>query len=62
MGEVVDILAIFPLCHALVVVLSAITGTDTMRVANEERANFLRDAEVDHLSSGFVAQVTHAPL
>ena len=36
MGEVVDVLAIFPQGHALIVVSAAVLLTDTMRIADEE--------------------------
>src|SRR5438105_7926483 len=56
MSEVVDILAVFPKGHALVVVSSTITGTDTMRIADKESTYLLLATEVDHLSGRFVAQ------
>ena len=53
--EVVDILAIFPQGHPLVVVPSAIMGTDPMRVANEERANVVFLTEIDDLARCLMA-------
>jgi len=56
-GEVVDILTVFPQGHALVVVTARITVAHTMGIANEERANLELLAEVDHFAGGFVAQI-----
>jgi hypothetical protein len=58
-SEVVDILAIFPLSHALVVVSPIVFITDPMRIANEEGPDVLLDAEIDHFARGFVSQVTN---
>ncbi len=60
--QVVDVLAVFPLRHASVVMPSAITAADTMRVADEERPHAVRDAEVDDLPRGLVPQIADAPL
>ncbi len=61
-GEVVDLLAVFPQGHALVMVPAAIAGLHPVRIANEERANLLLETEVDHSAGGFVPHVTHAAL
>lgn len=61
-GQVVDIFAIFPQGHALIVVPTAVLLADTVRIADEEGSNFLLDAEVNHFAAGFVPQVTDAPL
>ena len=60
MSEVVDILAILPQGHSLVVVTTRIAVTDAVRITNEERANFLFLAEVDHKTGSFMTQVTNA--
>jgi hypothetical protein len=62
MREVVDVLAVFPQRHTVVMMASFILTADAVRVADEERANLLFNAEVDHLASGFVPQVAHAAL
>src|SRR5260370_16343033 len=56
-GEVVDIPAVFPQGHPLVVVTARITVAHTMGIANEERANLDLLAEVDHKASRFMAQI-----
>jgi hypothetical protein len=61
-GQVVDILAIFPQGHALIVVSATIPIADTMGIADEERANFLFLAEGDDFSRGFVSQITNTAL
>jgi len=61
-GEVINILAIFPQGHALIVVSASVLIADTVRIADEEGSNLLLDAEVDHCAGGFVPQVTYAPL
>jgi hypothetical protein len=60
--EIVDIFAVFPLRHTSIVVSATIVRADAMGVADEERADFLLDAEVNHLTSGFVPQISHALL
>jgi hypothetical protein len=60
MREVVDILAILPQGHPLVVVTTRMAVTDAMRIPNEERANILFLAEVDHFAGSFVTQITNA--
>ena len=59
--EIVDIFAILPLRHTLVVIPSLVLLAHVMRVADEERANLFFNTEVKHLARGFVAQVAHAP-
>jgi len=59
-GEVVDITAIFPAGHALVVISPVVAGTNAMRITNEERTDPVVNTEVDDLSCRFMAQVTDA--
>ncbi len=62
--EVVDILAVFPQGHPLVVVTARITVAHTMGImgiANEERSNLMFLAEVDHFAGCFVAHITDTP-
>lgn len=59
--EIVDVFAILPLAHPLVVVLATILVADPMWIANEERAHLVFNTEVDHLASGLVTQITDAP-
>lgn len=61
-SQVVDVLAIFPQGHTLIMVSAIVLVADPMRVANEEGPNLLFDTEVDHFTSGFVPQVTNTPL
>src|SRR5258708_24743195 len=60
-GEVVDILAVFPQGHPLVVVTARIAVADPMGIANEERSNLMFLAEGDHFAGGFVAQIADTP-
>jgi hypothetical protein len=53
-GEIVDILAILPQRHALIVVSAVISIADTMRIADEERSDLLLDTKVDDLSCGLM--------
>ena len=62
MGEVVDVFPVFPLRHAAVVVPTTVPITDAVRIADEERADLMLDAEVDDFARCLVAQVAHAPL
>jgi hypothetical protein len=61
-GEVVDISTVLPLPHASVVVAAAVAGADAVRVADEERADPVIDAEIDDCPRGFVSEITHASL
>jgi hypothetical protein len=60
--EVVDILAIFPQGHALIVVTTRISLTYSMRIADEKRADLMLPTEVDHQARGFVPQITDPTL
>ncbi len=62
MGEIVDILAVFPLGHALVVMASFVLLPHPVRVADEESTDLVLFAEVNDLPRPFMAQVAHAPL
>ena len=57
-GQIIDVLAIFPYGHPLIVVPTVILAADPMRIANEERADSLFDTKVDHFACGFVSQIT----
>src|SRR5258706_304616 len=59
-GEIINILAVFPLRHALVVMASFVLLSNAMRIADEERANLLFFAKLDDLPSRFMAQITHS--
>ena len=62
MGEVVDVLAIFPQGHALIVVSAAVLLTDTMRIADEEAPDLVFHTKVDHLARSFVPRITNTTL
>src|SRR5690242_4867345 len=61
-GEIIDIFAVLPLRHALVVMAAFVLAAHAVRVADEEGANLLLLAKLDHLPRGLMAQVAHAPL
>ncbi len=60
--EVVNVLAVFPLRHAPVVMPSFGLPSDAVRVADEERPDAVLDAEVNHFTGRIVPQVADAPL
>jgi hypothetical protein len=60
MCEVVDVLAILPQGHPLVVMTPAIAVADTVGIAHEEGANLSLLTEVHHFARGFVAQIADA--
>src|SRR5260370_6671044 len=60
-GEIIDITAVLPLAHTLVVMASFILLAHAMRVADEERADLLTLAKLDHLSCRLVPEITHPP-
>ena len=53
-GQVVDVTAVFPQGHTLVVMTAAIAGAHAVRVADEERADFVFHAEVNDLAGRLV--------
>lgn len=59
--KIFDILAIFPERHTLIVMPTVISIAHPMRVANEERTDFVFNTEVDHLAGGLVPMVTNTP-
>jgi hypothetical protein len=60
--QIVDILPVLPLRHALVVVVSHVLLPHPARITDEKGADLLLYAEANHLSRGFMAQVTHTSL
>jgi hypothetical protein len=62
MGEVVDVAAVFPQGHTVIVISAGAPVAHAVRVADEERSHVLFDAKVDDLPCGFVPQVADAPL
>lgn len=61
-GEIVNITPIFPQTHAPVVVASSVVVSHSMRIANEERANLVLNAEVDHFPGGLMALISNPAL
>jgi hypothetical protein len=62
MGQVVNVFAVFPQGHALVVVPPAVLGAYAVRVADEERPYLVFYTKVDDLARSFVPEIAHAPL
>ncbi len=62
MGEIVDILAIFPPGHTLIVVSAMIPIAHAMRVADEQRSDPIGDTEIDDLPGCLMAQITDTTL
>ena len=62
LGEVVDVLAIFPQGHPLVMVTPPVLVAHTMRITNKEGANVVFLAEGDDFASSFVAHITDSAL
>ena len=60
--EILLVLAIFPLTHALVVMAPLLPVAHPVRIAHVERLHPLRSAEVDHLPRPLVPQVAHPAL
>jgi hypothetical protein len=61
MGEIVDIFAVFPQSHALIVMSASLLVADTMGITNKELANLLLLAEADDFSCCLVSHVTNTP-
>ena len=58
--EVVNVLAVFPASHALIVIPASLSLAHAVRIADEERSHLVLDTEVDDLPCGFVSQITDA--
>jgi hypothetical protein len=56
-GEIVNVFAIFPQGHALIVVPAMVSIADTMRVANKESSNLVFYTKVDHLAGRFMTLI-----
>src|SRR5215469_7680100 len=61
-AEVVDVHAIFPRGHPLIVLASTVLAPDPMRIPDEQGANFMFNAEVDHGPGRFVSSITNTVL
>jgi len=59
-SEIINILAVFPLGHTLIMMASFVFPSNAMRIADEERANLLLFAKLDDLPGRFMAQITHS--
>jgi hypothetical protein len=57
-GKVINVFAIFPQTHTLIVMPPVIAVTHSMRITNEERSYLPLHTEIYHLSCGFVAHIT----
>ncbi len=60
-GKIVDVFAIFPAGHALIVVSAIVAIAHAMRIADEERSHLMLHTEVDEPSASLMAHVTNAP-
>jgi len=61
-GEIVDILAIFPASQTLMVMSAMVAIAHTVRIADEESTHVVLNTEVDHLAGSLVSLVTDTPL
>ena len=59
-SQIINVLAIFPQGHPLIVVPAMVLVTDTVRIANEEGAYLLFNTKVDHFTGSFVPHVADA--
>jgi putative transposase len=60
-SEIVDIFAIFPGGHALVVVTTSVLTPHASRIANKESPDLILHTEINYLSGGLVTQITDTP-
>jgi hypothetical protein len=61
-GEILNVLAIFPQGHTLIMVSAMISIAHTMRVADEQRSNLVLNAKVDDLPGRLMTQITDTTL
>jgi hypothetical protein len=62
MGQIIDIFAIFPHTHPLVMMSSVLPVSHTVRIANEKRANLVLDTESDDFAGGLVSLIADPSL
>nr|WP_297397172.1 hypothetical protein [Acidiferrobacter sp.] len=55
--QIIDIPAVLPLAHALVVVTAARLAADAIRVADKEGFDAMGLTEIDHLARALVTQI-----
>ncbi len=60
--QIIDIPAVLPLAHALVVVTPRVLATDPIGVADEHRFHFMFLTKIHDLTGAFMAQVAHPAL
>jgi hypothetical protein len=58
-GEIVDVFAILPQSHTLIMMSAVIPMADTMRIADEEGSDFVGDTEIDDFPGSFMTMVTN---
>src|SRR6266567_494232 len=61
-GQVVDVLAIFPQGHALIMVSAIISIAYPVRIADEQRSHLVLNAKVDDLPGSLMTQITDTTL
>jgi hypothetical protein len=59
--QIVDITAILPQGQTLIVMPAMIPIAHPMRIANEERSDFIGDTKINDLTGGFMPRITHTP-
>ena len=62
MGQVINVLAVLPAGHALVVMPPSILLTHAVRIADEQRSYPPLNAKVDDLPRSFVTDIPDTPL
>ena len=60
--QIIDIPAVLPLAHALVVVTPRVLAADPVRVADKEGFDAMGLAEIDHLARALVTQIPDAAI
>ena len=60
--EVVNILAVLPAGHALVVMASSVPAAHAVRIADEQGSDLVFNTEVNHGPGRFMAHIPNAPL
>lgn len=60
--QIVDVLPVLPLAHALVVVTATISAAGSVRVANENRLHPMRRTKIHYLPRSFMPQITDPTL
>src|SRR5438046_10707627 len=60
-GQIVDVFALLPQGHTLIMMPPVLLVAYTMGVADKERTDFVLNAEIDHVAGGLMSLIADTP-